>query len=325
MKKALLWLLCGVLALCLTACGGEKDTSGDGSSATQAERKVGLGSVQSVAMTDTANANVKTTVAAVVLDKEGKIIDCAVDELAFTVTLQGGIPQTVADLTTKGERGDSYIPTADEVGGTPTTTDSWADQVEDFCDFVEGKTPGEISGLAATDGHSEQIEGCDLILTDFIQAVDHAAKAAKGAKVGAGDDLHLALTATPAESATEEKPQYNVEMAAVTVADNGKITGCMTDTLETKLSVAEGIFATVSGTIQTKRQMGDGYGMKAASAIQREWYEQADAFDTFVVGQTAAELAGIKLDSEGKTDAITGCTVSVSSMQKNVVKAARKD
>ena len=66
----------------------------------------------------------------------------------------------------------------------------------------------------------------------------------------------------------------------------------------------------------------NGYGMKEASGIKREWYEQADAFDTFVRGKTAAQLTDTKLDGDGKTDAIAGCTISVSGMVESVAKAA---
>jgi len=190
---------------------------------------------------------------------------------------------------------------------------------------VEGKTGAEVSALAATDGKSTQVDGCDLILTDFIQAVRHATDSAVAQNLSTGDDLKLALTATRADTSTDQKPQYDVEIAAVTIGNGDRITGCITDTLQAKLTVTDGAFTTVSGGIETKREMGDAYGMKAASGIRREWYEQADAFDTYTRGKTAAELAGLKLSTDGKTDAISGCTVAVSGMLKNVVKAAKED
>ena len=322
MKKILIFLVCGVLALSLVACGKDKTDPGD----TQATGvKLGLGSVQNVSVTDGTRAAVKATVAAVMLDKDGKIAACELDELAFTVALEGGLPQTVANLLSKLEMGDDYRPTAEELRESASLNASWEDQAEAFCDFVEGKTPGEVSGLAATDGKSEQIAGCDLIITDFIRAVDAAAKAAGDTRAATGDDLHLALTAVPAANADPAKPKYELEMAAVTVDEKAVITGCMTDSLQAELSVTEGAFAALSGEMKTKRQMGDGYGMKAASAIKREWYEQARAFDTYALGKTAGELAGLSLNSEGRTDAISGCTMTVSAVLKNAVKAARMD
>lgn len=328
MKRWIAWLGVAVMLLTLTACSAcgqmEEPPTSDGG-ATAVARKLGMGSVNTVSMEGTERANVKVTVAALVLDGDGKIADCAVDELTFTVALAGGLPQAVENFLSKLEMGDEYLPNASDTGTSDAATRPWHEQVEAFCDYAEGKTPAQMSGLATTDGKSGEIKGCDLIITDFIQAVSLAAGEAKAQKVGAGDDLELALTATKAEGATDEKPQYDVEMAAVTVGEGDRITGCITDTLQAKLTVAEGVFSTLSGGIQTKRQMGNGYGMKAASAIDREWYEQANAFDTFAVGKTAEELAGTKLNSEGKTDAITGCTVAVTGMLKNAVKAANQE
>lgn len=319
MKRWITWLSVAVMAVTLTACsacGGEPTPPTSDGGATAVARKLGMGSVGTVSVDSTERADVKVTVAALVLDADGKIADCAVDELSFTVALEKGLPKPVEQLLSMLDM---------EEADTPETGRPWHEQAEAFCDYTRGKTPAQITGLATTDGKSEEIAGCDLILTDIIQAVDRAAKEAKPRSVGAGDDLELALTAKRADGATDEKPQYDVEMAAVTVGTGDRITGCVTDTLQAKLTVAEGVFSTLTGGLKTKRQQGDSYGMKAASGIGREWYEQADAFDTFVVGKTAEELAATKLNSEGKTDAVTGCTVVVSGMLKNTVKAADRD
>ncbi len=321
--KRIIASLCAALCLCtLAACGEQEKPSGG--ETTAGERKIGLGSVCSMTMDGADKNRVKATVAAVIVSKDGKLEECELDELEFTVTLADGKPQTVADLTTKGEKGDAYVPTVSETGGVESTG-SWEKQANAFCDFVEGKTQGEISGLAATDGHSKQIDGCVLDITDFIQAVTRAMEMAKLRDIGREDDLSLALIATPDAGTATDKTQYDVEMAAVTLDEQDRITGCMTDTLQAKMTMDQGMFTTVSGTVETKRQMGDGYKMKEASSIKREWYEQADAFDTYARGKTAAELAGIKLSAEGKTDAITGCTIAITGMQRCAAKAAKED
>ena len=319
--KTYLALLCACLCLLtLTACGEDTVTSDP---AATNSRKIGLGVVGDVAMDGTDKNRVKITVAAVVLEADGRIRDCEWDELEFTVNLQGGQAQTAGNLVTKGEQGDNYVPNASDTGRADGLTTPWEDQAEAFCDYAEGKMVSEITGLATTDGKSEQITGCDLILTDIIQAVDRASKMAMPHDIAAGDDLKLAVLASPAAEATAENPQYDVELAAVTLDEGDKITGCMTDSLSAKLTITDGVFSTVSGPVESKRQKGDAYGMKEASGIKREWYEQADAFDTFMRGKTASEVAGIKLDAKGQTDAIAGCTVSVSGQVKSVAKAAQ--
>ena len=327
MKKILLWLCCILLVLSVSGCGENTSTSDPSTSedAATARRTLGMGAVSTNTMHGTDRTRVKTTVAAVVLDTKGRILECVIEEIDFMVTLTDGIAKDAPDLTGKGERGDGYQPTTEDVGVDGDTATPWHKQVEEFCDFVEGKTGAEVSAIATTDGKSAQIQGCDLILTDFILAVRKAADRASAHRIGAGDDLQLAVTAAQSETATEQKPQYDVEMAAVTLDSGDRITGCVTDSLQVKLSVADRAFTTVSGGMDTKRDMGDGYGMKAASPIRREWYEQADAFAVYALGKTAVELARLPLDEDGKTDAVAGCTIDLHRMLRNTVKAATDD
>lgn len=327
MKKWIALALCLQLMLTLlTGCGGSDTMSSDmsdNSNAQKAGRKLGLGSVNTVTMNSTEENRVKCTVAAVVLGKDGKIEECELDELDFTVTMKGGQLQPPADMTTKGEKGDAFLPHKEDTAGESTLTTSWEDRVEKFCDFVEGKMPGEVTGLATTDGKTDRIEGFDLVVTDFIQAIDRAVKAAKAHDIGGEDDLKLAVVTAAGAESTAGEPQYEVELAAVTLDDADRITGCMTDSLQYKLSVTDGVFSTVSGPVESKRQKGDAYGMKEASGIKREWYEQADAFDKYVRGKTAQQVAQLKLDDGGKTDAISGCTIAVTGLMKSVVAAAK--
>ena len=53
---------------------------------------------------------------------------------------------------------------------------------------------------------------------------------------------------------------------------------------------------------QSKAELGNNYGMSAIG--KSEWYVQAQAFESYVVGKTAAEVAGITTDT-----VIAGCTI----------------
>ncbi len=307
MMKRIITVLCAVLLMLpLAACGGKS----------AATHTMGMSSVASRTMDAAERSTVKVTAAAVVLDEEGIIRRCAVDELAFDVTPSG----SPADLSTKMERGDRYIPTESETGGVSVNT-SWEQQAKLFCTYVVGKKAGEVSGIAATDGKTTAIEGCDIIVTDLIRAVRAAADAATSQKIGEGDTLKLAMTAT--RDAAASSPEFEVELAAVTM-DGDAVTGCAVDTLPISLPTEEGVFTYVSGEMLTKAQQGDAYGMKKASPIEREWYEQAEAFATYAVGKTAAGLDGIKLNGEGKTDAVAGCTIALTSMRQNLLRAINK-
>ena len=325
MKKIGIWLLTLWLFMGMAACGKKDDTnSGTGTGDAAADgTKLGLGCVAQRMMEGDDKTRVKVTAAALVLDRDGKIRECQLDETEFTVTVADGKPQDATALTSKREQGDRYVLTDRDTGGTASLKTSWKQQVHAFETYVQGKTAGEVSGIAATDGKNPEITGCDLVITDFIEAVRKAADSARDASVGTADALRLALTTTKNGESTDEAPQYDTELAAVTLKD-GKITGCMTDTLQGKMTVENGKFTTVSGALETKRDMGDAYGMKAASSLKKEWYEQADAFDRYCVGKTAAALEGTKPDASGKLDGVAGCTMSVSGPWKNVVKAAKE-
>ncbi len=56
------------------------------------------------------------------------------------------------------------------------------------------------------------------------------------------------------------------------------------------------------------------YGMLAAGAVG-EWYDQATAAEQFVL-ENGIDALGV--DSEGYTDAVTGCTVHVNTFEKLV-------
>ncbi len=325
MKRILAVLLALLLVGALAACGKDEEPSpsgGNNSTGGADGRKLGVGNVSTLALDGKDKTYVKTTVAAVVLDRDGKILSCELDEAEFPVTLKDGVMQEVAVLMTKLDQGDDYILTDRDHGGTASAA-PWDDQVEAFCDHVEGMTGAEVSAIAATDGKSEEIEGCDLIITDFIMAVHRASEAAVAKSVAVDDDLKLAVTVAKSSEGTDAKPQFDVEMAAVTLDDSDRITACMTDTVQAKLSIKEGAFVHNAGVLASKRDAGDSYGMKAASSIKKEWYEQANAFDAYAVGKTADTLGKTAVGGDGKTDAVSGCTMAVGGMLKNAVKAAK--
>lgn len=302
--KKFLAIACALFMLfALTACGND---SNEGGTTVTSDRKLGLGSANALTVDGSEKTAVKTTVAAVVLDKDGKIVECELDEAEIPVELKSGALQMAADLLTK-----------DEADG-----DNWDSQVDAFCKFVEGKTGAEVAAIAVTDGKSSQIVGCDLVITDFIVAVKAAADNAKAKNIGNDDDLELALTVSKSYESTDAKPQFDIEMAAVTKGENDVITGCMTDAAQAKLTVENGLFTHVAGKLSTKREAGDSYGMKNASSIKKEWYEQADALDAYAVGKTANDLKKTTIGADGKTDAISGCTIAISGMFKNLIKAA---
>ena len=110
--------------------------------------------------------------------------------------------------------------------------------------------------------------------------------------------------------------QSNTASAIVTVDSNGKITDVNLDTTYTK-----------DGVETTKKALGTDYGMygHAYGSKVGEWYEQAEALEKNVVENQG--LDGVKLDSEGYTDTVSGCTIKIDALYEaleDALKQAKK-
>lgn len=117
----------------------------------------------------------------------------------------------------------------------------------------------------------------------------------------------------------------DVSIAAVTVDADGKIVACTIDGAQTKVSFdATGKITTdLASEFKTKQELGEAYGMKVASAIGKEWNEQADAFAQYCIGKTADEVTGIAVTEQGTADGdlASSCSLYIGGFQAIVVKA----
>ena len=103
-------------------------------------------------------------------------------------------------------------------------------------------------------------------------------------------------------------------MCAVSLNSEGVIIGV--DFAEVQVSPTADIEASLAP--QTKRDLGDSYGMKAISPIGKEYYEQMDALEDWCIGKTLEEvLNGAVEDADLKA----GCTVYNGNMLMALQKA----
>lgn len=110
--------------------------------------------------------------------------------------------------------------------------------------------------------------------------------------------------------------QNNTATAIVTVDKNGKITDVDLDTTYTK-----------DGVETTKKKLGDSYGMYGGEHGSQvgEWYQQVEALEKNVVDNQG--LDKIKMNDEGYTDAVSGCTIKIDALYEaleNALKQAKK-
>lgn len=311
MKKILCVLLCVLmLASALVACG---ETA-------QEPLKLGLGVYTAVKTTDAGekngNGQATATVAAVLVDAEGKIvkcvIDCADNKVEFTAD---GKAVAKDSFLTKYELGDAYNMVA--YGGSKL---EWYAQADAFAGVCVGKTAAEVVALVVNGykGTDEVINaGCTIGINEMALAVKKAVENAKESAATAADTLKLGVCTTLSSTdATEEKAgqqKLATDFAAVVLTAEGKIAAIDTDCLQATFKFdAKGV-ATPVTELQTKRELGDGYNMVAYGGAKLEWYAQADAFEGVVIGKTLAEVAALITESLKGNDEVTGagCTITI--------------
>lgn len=101
----------------------------------------------------------------------------------------------------------------------------------------------------------------------------------------------------------------NTATAVIVVNKSGVIESVFLDTTYTK-----------GETVTTKKALGNDYAMKTYNASAAgEWFEQVNALEKAIVEKQG--LDGITLNDEGKTDAVSGCTIKVDALIAAVQKA----
>ena len=103
----------------------------------------------------------------------------------------------------------------------------------------------------------------------------------------------------------------NTAIAVVYVDNNGLIKSVYLDTTYVKDSVNT-----------TKKALGNDYGMKARSEAGKEWYEQVNLLESKIIENQ--DLSFIKLDENGKTDAVAGVTMKIDALY-NAINLALKN
>lgn len=335
MKKifsVLLAVLMLVSLFALTGCSGAK-------------LKLGMGVVSSYGKWTEADGEsdgsneVLVTVAAVLVDDSGKIMQCVIDTAQSTAAYSSkGKAIAMVDFRTKGEKGKDYGMSAH---GTDLNGDGvikeWNEQITAFTDAICGKTMDQVKEMVVDGYGNDDIQkaGCTMAVAEFVTAVEKAVANATESNATKNDTLKLGMnTAQTTADATEEKDgsiEFVTDITAAAVDKNGKVVAASTDASQVTIKFdTKGVCLTdTTEQIKTKGEKGKDYGMSAygtdlnEDGVIKEWNEQADAFAAALIGKTATEIAGLEKDGYGVESLQTaGCTVAVTDMVKAAVKAA---
>ena len=139
-----------------------------------------------------------------------------------------------------------------------------------------------------------------------------------------------ASNATPANeeeeiAAKDGTIEFDTTIFAAAVDANGKVVAVDTDCTQVKFTfdaAGKTTFTAPESGVLTKRERGNGYGMSKIG--KKEWFEQADAFETQCLGKTAAEIVAL-VGTDGKgVEAVqtAGCTITASGFAAAAAKIA---
>lgn len=343
MKKSLVALMCaGALSASLfVGCGSTDEAATEQTQATEttesteteaapavaAEGELLTGIGTSVAIDSSADATadadgtaqVDATIAAVTVDSNGAIVECVIDiaQTKIGISADGKITSDLdAEYPSKRELGDDYgMKVASAIGK------EWYEQADAFAAWAVGKTASDISNMAITEGKAgdeDLAASVSIHVTGFQAAVLEAMDSAVAGGAVAGDKLGLGLTtkianSTDATADADGVAEAYTTISVLTVNGDGVITSSLIDAVQAKVTFdAKGaITADTSADVPSKNELGDAYGMKAASSIGKEWNEQAAAYAEYTVGKTVDEVNGTAVEEGRAADADLAASVSI--------------
>lgn len=321
MKRLLVLLLAVAMLICMTACGPVIKKS---------DYKLGMGIDVSTASSKAGTAEAVATIATVVLDKDGKIVDCKVDTAQSALSVADGeLEEGYAkkEFKTKYELKDDYnMKQASGIGK------EWYEQADFFANYVVGKTADQV---AAIDKNADLIAGCTMDVSGFKAAIAKACADDQAKTFQANDmDLGLAIitTAAASKAADDEndgEASFASTISAVVVDGDGKTLAAIVDAVEPKVSFdIDGEIGDTKYT-DTKRVLKENYNMVTYGGSIAEWYVQVNALTDYVVGKTADEIKAIstadtKNDGTMRPtdeDLAAKCTIAIYDYQEAMAKA----
>jgi predicted nucleotidyltransferase len=253
---------------------------------------------------------VNVTTATVVLDSEGRFVSVNID-VAQNDGLFGvdGVVTTAVAAPTKKEKGDAYgMKNASAIGK------EWFEQIAALETWMVGKTLAEVKALPVAEGKitSDLKSSVSVTVTDYMAAVEKAVAAAVElqdvAKVGA----ESVTTIQPRDATAEVagRIRVNTTLTGVALDADGKVLHVFIDVAQNDgLFGVDGVVTTAVAA-QTKKEKGDAYGMKNASAIGKEWFEQIAALEAWMLGKNLTEVKALPV-AEGKITSDLKSSVSV--------------
>lgn len=324
----------------------------------QTNYKLGMGVVVSTASSQNAtvdsngNAQVDATVAAVVLDENGRIVSCRIDAVYNKISISSDGTVTIpTTFKTKMEYGDDYNMAKYGYGSdwnNDGVVKEWYDQAKAFEAHVVGMTAAEVKamptqviegpGYIISADETLLAAGCTIQITDFIAAVAKACSDEQGVSFKTAEPFTLGVAANSFDNGYSPIGEVQVfsDFAATVIVD-GKIVAALNDAIQPKFTVSSTGELTPS-FYATKRELKEDYNLKIAAnfgldpngdGIVLEWYIQSLAFSKHVVGMTGEEVKAMATATNSIGYQMTtdndllsaGCTIQITGLKDIIYKA----
>ena len=266
-------------------------------------------------------AEIDSNVVAVLVDADGRIVDCKIDAVQAQIPFSGEgklLIDPASAVQSKQELGDAYgMRKASGIGR------EWNEQADALASYVIGKTADEVRKIALTEttapADAELAATVTIKIGGWIDAIEKAVANAQLLGAQPGDKLGLGIQTSISGSRDADGEdglaQASSTYAAASFGTDGRITSCILDGLQGKVNfdAAGQLTSDTGANLQTKNELKEAYGMKEASGIGKEWYEQAAAYAAYARGKTADELSGIAVNENGApADAELSASVTIS-------------
>lgn len=121
-------------------------------------------------------------------------------------------------------------------------------------------------------------------------------------KVGTGSVTTVSQRDFNTDTGTPGRVQVNTTYATVVMDENGKFVYVAIDTAQNEGTFDDEGQIVAATARPTKKELGDAYNMRARSPIGKEWDEQIEALEGWMLGKTLAEVKALPLTDNYITD-----------------------
>ena len=141
----------------------------------------------------------------------------------------------------------------------------------------------------------EEVEEEEDAEEDVEEEEETTGEAGSVASFGLGQNISIAKSRPSGDQTAQA--QADVTIAAVGFDEEGKVASVTIDVAQTRVAYDEDMQVTsdLEEEVRTKKELEDDYGMRGASEIDAEWYEQAEALEEWMIGKTVDEITGMEV------------------------------